>query len=113
MNELERPPPTTPARLGATHPRLRALMGRLEHALGLDCQLFTRLDSDRNERPLGLLERLRYSLHGAICAICRLQRIRQQQLRTLAREPLDGPGPALSDEAKARIRDAMEAARRR
>jgi hypothetical protein len=100
-----------------------AMMGFAEYLLGIGCRSFIRLVSARYERPLGPGERLRQSIHRAMCRICRQQELRRAQLRGLAHDigqmsadsadESQRPSIELSPKAMARIRRAMDKATNR
>jgi len=98
-------------RLPLFHRCVMGFVGLFDRWLQMSCRSFTRLASVRHERPLRGPERLRHTLHWAICRFWRLQDRRMAQLRILAHEigsGLDDDGRAeLSAEAVERIRRAM------
>jgi hypothetical protein len=87
------------------------LLGPLERWMKLDCRTFTRLASENLDRPLTFGERFRYRLHRIICAICRQQDKRMQQLRDVVHEAAQSPVTAsqeeLPNEARERIRQRV------
>lgn len=78
----------------------------------LNCRDASRLISQRQDRPLGFRARLALRLHLWMCVSCR-RFARQIDLIRLALRGLgrriesDGPGPDLSPEARARIRESL------
>jgi len=90
---------------------LLALVERYAAWVHTGCRPFTRLSSDRHERPLTIGETARLVFHRMVCRICRQQERRVEQLRALARElarsPEDDPSVRLSPEAVERMRRAV------
>lgn len=78
----------------------------------LTCKDASHLISERQERPLGLRERLGLWLHLLICAYCRAFERQVAMLSRAMRElgrrgGADADGIDLSPEARARIRAAL------
>lgn len=83
--------------------------------LTLSCEESTRLVSQSLDRDLPRGERVALRLHALICRSCRRFRRQVLALRELIRagaaDPTSGlaeSGPGLSDEARARIRRALD-----
>ena len=80
----------------------------------MSCKIFTWLSSEALDRPLHPDERLSQTLHRKMCETCRTHERHLQQLHQLSAEL---PGVerelqtrSLSDEAKARLAAAVDAA---
>ena len=113
MKNLTKPRPRRP---GWFYRVMMAFLGLFDRWLYLSCRSFIHTSSQKYERPLRRGEKIRQSLHRAMCAICRVQEQRMDQIRELARDigrsdeaDLDA---TLDDEATARIRSAMTATQR-
>lgn len=88
-----------------------AVLGPVERWLNLDCRSFTRLASERLDRPLAFGERVRYRLHRLYCSLCRrhdnrIGRLRQL-LRLAARPSSQREPPELPAESRERIRQRV------
>ncbi len=108
------PPPRPPF----TYRAMMGLMAPIEKLLHANCRHFTRVASERMDRPLTLRERLFYRLHRWMCSICRRQDNRTRRLHELAglasRDCCLPAKEPFSPEAKDRLRKelAAELARR-
>lgn len=105
-NPNSNPPPRPPWLYRA----MNAVLGPLEHWLKLDCRSFTRLASEKLDRPLTSGERLRYRLHRIVCAICRRQDNRLQRLHKVVHQAAQHPAKGqeeLPNEARERIRQRV------
>lgn len=113
MKNLTKPHPRRPAWLYRV---MMAFLGLFDRWLHLSCRSFIHTASQKYERPLRPGEKVRQSLHRAMCEICRVQEQHMDQLRELShdigRSDEDDPDVTLSDEATERIRLAMSAAER-
>lgn len=98
-------------RPGWSYRWMMAFLGLFDRWLRLSCRRFVRLASDKHERPLALGERMRQSMHRAMCSLCRIQERHMDWLRALARElgshAADEDRAELSSESVAKIRRAM------
>jgi hypothetical protein len=91
--------------------------GRVLHRLFMSCQQFMRQESARRVTAVGALSRVRGLGHRLMCRICRAQVRNLEQMTTLSAElghPEErrGEPPALSPEARARLREKLVAAKR-
>ncbi len=118
MNHLTRPPQH---RLGWFYRWSMAFIGLFDRWLHLSCRAFIQVASEKYDRPLSLVERIRQALHRAMCRVCRIQEQHMDQIHTLAKElahpdePSGAAGSeagdiALSEGARARIRRALKQA---
>ena len=77
----------------------------------LTCQQATRLVSERQDRPLRGRERVGLWVHLMMCRFCRAFERQLAYLQAIARRHteagLASGGPALSAEAKARLKDSL------
>jgi hypothetical protein len=108
MSKLTKPRPRRP---GWLYRWMMAFLGLFDRWLHLSCRSFIGLASDKYERPLGWGERLRQTMHRAMCRLCRIQERRMDQLRALAHEVAhqadDDAHAELSPQALERMRTAM------
>ena len=93
--------------------RLMAVMlGPLEKIFGITCRDFTRLASEKLDRPLTSGEARRYWFHGVICSLCRRQEQRMRQINALAGKVLTHAGTdasvTMEEEARLRLRQRLE-----
>jgi hypothetical protein len=90
-----------------------SILHDIKMILSLSCDKSSRLLSDELERPLSRTERLALRAHLAVCRRCRGFRRSLQHLRTMAQRlnarALAGDDflPPLSNESRARIREAI------
>jgi len=114
MSPSSRP---VPRKLGWTYRWMMGLVGYFERWLLMSCRTFTRLASEKHERPLTRFERTRQRLHRLVCEVCRTQERRLERLRDLVREIAADTDEfatvRLTESAARAIRDAMAAEARR
>ena len=74
----------------------------------ISCQKATELISKELEEPLGTKEQLLLKMHLFLCETCELFRRQSALVRKIVQRGKDGQdGPALSDEAKEKIRRSI------
>ena len=110
-----KPTPQTksaPPRLPGLYRLMAAMLGPLEKILGITCRDFTRLASEKLDRPLTSGEQRRYWFHGLICSICRRQEQRMRQINTLAGKVLTNASTdaavTMEEESRLRLRQRLE-----
>jgi len=93
---------------------MRKLLQKLMARFDPGCATISRAVSDSLDRSLSLKERWDVALHMLICGFCRRYSRQLQVLKKLAsgldqqEESAGATSPALSDQARERIRKALE-----
>jgi hypothetical protein len=106
-------PPSSPSRppTPGLYRLLLRLLGPAEKRLGITCRDFIELSSERHECSLGPRKQTRYLLHWLVCALCRKQERRLEQLNRLTSEVVAAAGTdpevTLPAEARERIRERV------
>lgn len=101
-------------RTGWFYRMMMGFIGLFDRWLHLSCRSFTRMASEKHERPLSKGERFRQAIHRLMCRMCRIHERRMDRMHLLVREmandPDHPPHEELSPEARKRIIEAMREA---